>query len=252
MATKARIAYANLATAAGTTITASSEVVDRPASFLKSPARWKKWRSAASTANQTVTLAFAGAQTVQVVALVDWRAHAGGSIVAHTWTGSAWAVFGTFVLASPNPTGVIALWHTTGVSTTQVRLTFGNTTAVNASVEIGVVVAGPYFEPSHTLSDGFEIAPVDPSIIVASLDGQEEAQSRRAYHVARGTFEVLGAADLAGFRAAFAAVGHTRPLLFAIDPATPNEMLYGRLTDTPYEHQYQNTWTFPVQVREVR
>jgi hypothetical protein len=249
---RARFAYSNLATAAATTITASSEVADRPDDFLKSAARWKKWRSSTTTGGHTVEFDFGSSQTVKVVALVDWRAHTGGSITAETWNGSTWDAFGTFTLASPNPTGVIALWDTTGVSTAKVRISFVNTGSVSSYVELGVAIIGTYFEPTYTLSDGFSLMPVDPSVIVASLDGQEEAQERAAYHVARGEFETLGAADLAGFRALFTAVGHRTPFLFAIDPDSAGEMLYGRLVDSPYEHQYQNTWSFPVTVREVR
>jgi hypothetical protein len=248
----ARFAYENRVLRSATTITASSEAADRPATYLKSASRWKKWRSATATTNQTVTVNFNASTLVRVIALVDWRAHTGGSILAETWTGSAWTSFGTFTLPSTNPTGVIALWNTTGVTTTQIRITFTNTTSANESVEVGVVVAGTYFQPEHTLSDGFEITPVDPSVIVAALDGQEEAQTRTAYHTARGTFEVLDDTALAGFRALFASAGHRSPFLFAIDPADPGEMLYARLVESPYLHQYQDRWTFPVTVREVR
>lgn len=249
---RARFAYDNLVLAAGTTITASSEVADRPAEFLASPARWKKWRSETSTNDQTLTVDFGTAQTVKVVALVDWTAHAGGGIEAEYWDGDEWQAFGAFTLPSSNPTGVIAVWDETGVSTEQIRVTFDNTDGISAYVDLGVLLIGSYFEPSHTLSDGFEIEPVDPSVIVAAIDGQEEAQTRRVFHTARGTFEVLGAIDLAGFRALFQAVRHVRPFLFAIDPSAADEMLYARLERTPYEQQYQNAWTFPVQVREVR
>lgn len=247
---KARLAYQNLTLTA--TITASSELADRPAAFLKSAARWKKWRSASSTSDVTVEVDFGSAKTVKVIALVDWRAHTGGAILAETWDGSSWDAFGTFTLASPNPTGVIALWNTTGVSTTKIRVTFDNVAAADDYVEAGILLTGTYFEPSYTLSDGFELMPVDPSLIVASIDGQEEAQERTPYHVARGTFEVLGSADLAGFRAVFAAVGHRTPFLFAIDPEDDAELLYARLESSPYEHQYQDHWTFPVSLREAR
>lgn len=249
---RARFAYDNLALATATTITASSEVADRPDDYLKSAARWKKWRSTTTTGGHTVEIDFGSSQTIKVVALVDWLAHVGGSITAETWNGATWDAFGTFTLASPNPTGVIALWNTTGVSTAKVRISFVNTGAVSSYVELGVAIIGTYFEPEHTLSDGFEIIPVDPSIIVAALDGQEEAHERTTYHLARGTFETLSSTALAGFRALFAAVGHRKPFLFAIDPDDASEMLYARLESLPYEQQYQNVYTFPVAAREVR
>jgi hypothetical protein len=48
---KARFVYENKALDA--TVTASSELANRPASYLKSSARWKKWRSSTSTGDQS-------------------------------------------------------------------------------------------------------------------------------------------------------------------------------------------------------
>lgn len=157
---RARIIYDNLALTS--TITANSQVSDRPASYLKSAARWKKWRSATSTGDQWARFDFAS-HLVQGIALVDWRAHAGGTVKAEYWTGSTWADFATFTLPTFNPTRVVSVWVAGGVVTTRIRIYFTNTGAVSDYVELGVVLVGEYLEPSATLSDGFEMDLHDPS-----------------------------------------------------------------------------------------
>jgi hypothetical protein len=249
---KTRLAYDNLAVATATTIAASGEVTTRPASFLKSLARWKKWRSTTTTGNQTVDFDFGSSQTIKAVLLADWKAHSGGTLKAQYWNGAAWVDFGTFTQASPNPTKVIALWNTAGQATTKIRLLFTNTGAVSDYVELGVVFIGSYVEPTYTLIDGFRLTPQDPSLVVAALDGQEESQARTVYHLASGTFEVEPGATLDACRVIFGAIGLHAPFFFAINPDDPDEILYGRLTELDYQHVYGDNWTIPVTVQEVR
>jgi hypothetical protein len=246
---RARIVYDNLALTA--TVTASSQVADRPASLLKSPARWKKWRSATGTGAQWVEFAFA-MQVVQAVVLVDWKAHTGGSAKAQYWDGAAWQDFGTFSLPSFNPTGVTSVWDEDGTITDRIRVYFTNTATANDYVELGVVLVGAYLEPSATVSDGFEIVLQDPSVQVRSVDGQMEAQTRTPFHVAQGTFEHLTSADREGIARMLAVVGKHRPWFFAIDPTDLNQQLYCTLLDLPYQHVQQGYWTLPIAVEEVR
>jgi hypothetical protein len=145
----ARFVYDNEVTKAGVTIAASSAASGYPAAYLSNRARWKPWRSGTSTGDQTVTVTFPTSKTVKAIAIVNYLAHVGGSIKAEYWTGAAWANFaggtGLFTLPASNRTKVVVLWDTTGVSTTQIRITFTNTGAVNAYVELGALVAGSYF-----------------------------------------------------------------------------------------------------------
>ncbi len=247
---RARFVSTNRALTA--TITASASVADRPASYLSNTARWKRWRSTTTTGNQTVDFDFGSSQLVQVVALVDWKAHTGGTIKAQTWNGAAWVDFGTFAQPSPNPTGITTVWNVSGVSTTKVRVLFTNTASASDYVELGVVVAGAYFEPTATVSDGFEMTLVDPSVLVASVDGQAEALTRTEYHVIRGEFERLPASDLTEFRALFASVGTRVPFLVAVDPDSASEIFYARFLALPISHVLQNTWTVGLELQEAR
>lgn len=251
---KSRLAYVNLATAAATTVTASTEVTSpaRPASYLKSAARWKKWRSATSTADQWALFTFSGTQTVKVVAIVDWKGHTGGAIRAEYWDGATYQTFGTYSLPASNPTKLLTLWNTTGVSTTRIRIVFANTAVVSDYVELGVVVCGSYYQPTYTVIDGFRVTPIDPSVIMAAADGQEEAQTRTMFHQVTGGYDFMPDADFDGFRAVFTAVGSRNPFLFAVDPDDDDLNIYGRLVGITFGQRSGRNYDVPVTVQEVR
>lgn len=247
----ARFVYANLALSA--TITASAEVTNRPASYLSSPARWKKWRSTTTTGDQNVVFDFGGSQTVQCVALVGWRRHTGGAIRADYWDGSAWQTFGTFTLPSANPTGLVVLWNTTGVSTTKVRIYFTNTAAASDYVELGVAVIGTYYAPTYGIADGCELVRVDPSDVVAAIGGQEQAQTRTKYFEVSGQFGAMPEADKDAVLAMYEANGRTVPLLWAVDPDDVDQILYCRLSAVQaFPHAFGTHWDLPIAATEVR
>jgi hypothetical protein len=250
---KSRLVTVNLVTATATTITGSSEVTNRPASYLKSAARWKKWRSSTTTGDQNVIADFGSLTTIKCVAIVDWKRHAGGAVRADYWDGAAWQVFGTYAIPSANPTKLLTLWNTTGVSGSKIRIYFTNTLAGSDYVEIGVVIAGTYYQPTYTVVDGFELRLVDPSIIVAAADGQEEAQSRTAFHVLQGGYDYMPEADVDAFRSALATVGGRSPFLFAADPDDDDLNLYGRFsTGLTFRQRAARNYDIPIAVQEVR
>lgn len=248
--TRARLVYDNIALTS--TITASASVADRPVSYLASPARWKKWRSTTTTGNQNVDFVFSS-QSVQCVALVDWKRHGtAGTITAQYWNGASYVTFSAFTLPTFNPTRVIAVWLPAGQTTTRIRILFTNVGAVSDYVEVGAVIIGRYIEPVSTLVDGFTLSLQDPSVLMSSVAGQTEAQQRPQFHVASGVFERLEDTDRVFFAQMFAAVGRYKPFLFAIDPADPDEMLYGRIEDLSYQHVLQSIWDVPLTVVEER
>lgn len=246
---KARFCYVNQVLSA--TMSASGSATARPVANLNNSARWKIWRSTTTTGDQYVIADFGSAKTIKVIALVDWVRHSGGAVRADYWDGAAWQTFGTFTLPSFNPTHVVAVWNTTGVSTTKIRIYFTNTGAVSAYVELGALVAGDYYQPTYTIIDGFTIEPVDPSLIVEAVEGREETQARPHYHTCAGVFQTEPEADVDGFRLMFATNGRRLPLLYAVDPDDADEILYCRLNGLPLKHEYGDFWTIAVSVREV-
>jgi hypothetical protein len=254
---KARAVQTNLAMTS--TIVASSELTNRPASYLKNEARWKKWRSTTTTGDQNVEFTFAGgSQTIKVVAIVDYKKHGTtGTIKAEYWTGAAWALFGTFTLPSFNPTKVVAVWNTAGQATTKFRIYFTNVGAVSDYVELGVAVIGSYVEPTYNLVDGFTQDPVDPSIITAAVGGQESGEARTPYFVSTGQLIEMPDADRTAMLTLFAAVGQRTPFLFAIDPDNPEKILYCRFVE-PLRVRHARPapggsyWNMDLSVQEVR
>jgi hypothetical protein len=251
---KSRLAYVNLATASATTVTASSEVAipARPASYLKSAARWKKWRSTTTTGDQWALFDFGSAQTIKVVAIVGYKRHSGGAIKAEYWNGAAYVTFSTYTIPSANPTGLLTVWNTTGISTSRIRVYFTNTGAVSDYVELGVVVTGTYYEPTFNVIDGFRVTPIDPSLHIAAADGQEETQSRTTYHQMQVSYDYMPDADFDGFRTVFTAIGSRTPILFALDPSDDDLNLYGQIASIDFGHRYGRNYDVPVLVREVR
>lgn len=251
---KARFCYDNKAL--GATITASTAVADRPASYLANAARWKKWRSSTTTGDENVVFDFGSAQTVKAMLLVGWKRHGtAGTIKAEYWTGAAWAAFGggtgLFTLPADNPTGVVALFDTVGVSTAKVRVYFANVGAVSDYAELGVAFAGSYFEPAFNVSDGFAMERVDPSIIVASDGGNESAYQRAQFFACSGRFEYMSAANRASFVTMFSAVGTFKPLFLALDPGNPDEMMYCRFAEKlPAEHVVRSSYNVPISMKE--
>lgn len=252
---KARFAYDNLCTAAATTVTASTAVTDRPASFLKNPARWKKWRSTTTTGDQWVVFDFGAAKNLQAFLLADYKAHtSGGTIKVQTSPDNTiWTDRGTFTLPSTNPTKVIAIWLGSVLTFRYVRFYLTNVGVVSDYVELGVAFAGVYFQPTYNIVDGFQWERVDPSVVVAADGGQESAYARTHYYRTRGQFAEMPGADKDSFVTMIESVGQRTPLFFGTDPDDPDETVYSRF-DAPLSltQVYGDTWTIGLSVQEHR
>jgi hypothetical protein len=253
---RCRFVHVNQVWQAGVTLTASAEATGYPATNLLSPKRTLPWRSTTGTGHQTMTIAFASAQTIKVIALVNWRGHTGGTIKAEYWTGSAWANFGggtgLFTLPASNRTRLVARWDATGVSTTQIRITFTNTAAANEYVELGTVVAGDYFAPTVNVNEPLGYVPIDPSLSRESEGGQETIWERQPYLSIDAAFEFLPAADTDTLRQIFDAVGRRTPIVLALDPDDVDQTLYGRLAGMPTQHGTLDQWHVRVPFQEAR
>jgi hypothetical protein len=249
----ARFIWDNAVAAAN--IAASAEASGYPASYLNNRARWKPWRSTATTGNQTVTATFTS-RLVQAVAIVNYLAHTGGTIKAEYWTGAAFAAFdggtGLFTLPASNRTRLAVLWFPAGRTTTQIRITFTNTGAVNMAVELGALVIGPYFEPTIGLTDDLGFDYQDPSNVIETPGGQELANERQKYLGLNTVFEYLTAADRNNFLTMFDTVGVTKPLIYAVDPTNVDQIVYGRFLQLPLRHQVIDQWTIQLPFKEVR
>lgn len=249
--TAARWAYDNHAWIAGTTYVASGEATGYPATNLASSKRGLVWRSTTTTGSQDVLITFPTSQTVQVVALVNWRAHAGGTVKAEYWNGAAYVAFGggtgLFTLPASNRTRLIALWSAAGVATTRVRITFTNTAAVSAAVELGVVFAAAYLEPSVSVANALSYDVADPSVVETSEGGQRQFWIRQAYLELTQAYLQIPAADKDALLAMYDAVGRHGPVVVALDADDPQKVAYGTLAGRiSAQHQALDVWNVAV------
>jgi hypothetical protein len=249
----ARFLYQNRIAEGSVTVTSSSEVANRPDEYLLHQARWKKWRSSTTTGDQWVRFDLGSAKSFQAIVLVDWIAHAGGTLRVQANATDVWTSPTVNELLSPTlgPTGVAVAWLSSLQTLRYVRVLFTNTGAVNAFVELGCVLVGPYFQPAFNISDGYQLARQDLSLVVKSDRGHESADTRPQPWTAEGEFFREGLADTAAFSALFTAVGIHTPFLFAIEHDNVDRILYCRNVDTfAARHVFQADFSIPVRVEE--
>lgn len=220
-----RFAYTDYV-AAGTA-TSSADATGYPKENAQNASRWKRWRSSTTTGNQNWDVDFTTSKTLTFVALVDVTAHTGGTVKAQYWTGAAYADLGTFTFSTV--TGVGVLW--VNQATTKIRILFTNTTATSGYVQVGVVLAGAYFQPTKQLAPGASMTRRDPTDYSFSVDGQEYAQRRTRYYVVDGVFQPMATTDRDSFVTMYETVGRFKPMIFAFDHATMDRCLYARFDD---------------------
>lgn len=253
MARKASIAYDNLAWKPATLLTASSSATGYDVANLASPARWQKWRSATSAANQNADFDFASSKNVTLVAMTDVVAHAGGTVKAQYWDGAAWQDLAVIVVPSVNPTGVVAAFLTTSLFGQRIRVLFTNTGAVSQAVEIGSVFIGTYLQPSISIARGYGLQLVDPSVVSRSVGGQRSADKRRQYwHLRGAAFDFEPEFERAALVAHAREVGTHTPFFFAINPDDPSYlMFYARFDETPnFQHVTVQRFGVPFSLTE--
>jgi hypothetical protein len=244
-----RFAYTDYC-AAGTPAS-SADATGYPKENAQNAARWKRWRSSTTTGNQNLDVDFGTSKTLQFVAVVDVTAHAGGTVKAQYWTGAIWTDLGTFTFSTI--TGVGVLW--VSQATTKVRILFTNTGAVSSYVEVGVVLAGAYFQPTKQLRPGAALVRRDPTEYSFSVDGQGYAQRRTRYYSMEGEFAPMASTDRDAFITMYETVGRFKPFIFAFDHATMDRCIYGRFDDTlelDHVDGSVDKWAAKVAVMEVR
>ncbi len=257
---KARILHSNVVLEAATTLVASASATGYAVTNLKNPhKRTLVWRSSTTTGDQTVTASFS-ARTIKAVALVNWLIHAGGSVKVEYRNGGAYAAFGggsgVFTIPDPARTRVTALYDTAGVTATDIRITFTNTAAVSAYVELGVLViadSAGYLASTVNVSDPFGHDQVDPSEARAALGGQEWFNERPNYLEFSLGYRWLPAAQKDALIAIYDDHGRRLPVVFAVDPSSPNLTVYGRFAGKlGVDHVTRDQWHVDVPIREVR
>lgn len=257
MATPARIAYSNLLTASGVTITSSADATGYPSSNLSHPARWKKWRSSTTNGDQWVKFDLGANKTMQLLALTDVTVHTGGGTLKfQANTADAWVtpvVDHTIAIPSPDLTHVLADWLWAALSLRWVRFYFTNVGASTSYVEVGAAFAGPYFESGKSIAPGVAVTRHDASIQRYAVGGQRSTVVRPKYHQIEGTFALQSATDRDNWRQAFDTNGVGVPSVFGLVPGTASLTFYGVFApDLRAQHRAKSVdyWDVPFSFTE--
>lgn len=256
---RARLLFANVGVEAATTFAASASATGYAVTNLKNHKRWLPWRSSTTTGNQTVTMTFS-ARTIKAVFLLNWLIHAGGSVkVEYKNGGGGYANFGggtgIFTIPSPTITNVTGIYDTAGVTATDIRITFTNTAAVSAYVELGglfVVDSNGYHQATVNLTDDLVFDPIDPSEERVAKGGQRYFNEREQFLNMQAVFEWITASQKDELLAIRAAVGKRTPVIFAADPDDMNKTVYGRFAPNfPLRHKNLDQWSVTVPFEEA-
>lgn len=255
---KARICWKNVALETATTVVASASASGYAATNLKSNKRSLPWRSSTTTGNQTVTFSFS-ARTINAVFLLDSLIHAGGSVkIEYKNGGGGYAALdggtGVCTFPSPNRTNLTGLYNTTGVTATDIRVTFTNTATVSAYVELGLVFitdSTGYFTATVNLTDALGLDQADPSIERVARGGQKFFLRLDTFIRFNVRFEWIPSTQQDAMLAIRDTVGRREPVIFAVDPSDLNQTVYARLIDAEFgsDHGKVNQWhrTFTVE-----
>jgi hypothetical protein len=249
MATPARLAYANLLTASGVTITSSAEATGYVDDNLASAARWKKWRSTTTNGDQWVKFDLGAARSFNLLAAISYKLHSGGTLKAQANSSDAWVtpiVSDTFSVPSTNLTGILCDWIAQQ-NLQWIRFYFTNVGAVSDYAELGAVFAGMYIEPNPYFAPGGGLAQKDLSVSRFAIGGQRSTVVRSKYHEASGVFQLQSATGRDTLRTAFNTNGIGTPVIFTLDAASPNLTFYGTVQALPSTHRPQmgDRWDVP-------
>ena len=245
-----RLAWNNLLTASGVTITSSSESTGYVDDNLANPLRWKKWQSAVGTVDQWIKFDRGANASFQVMAAMNAVIHAGGTLKAQANATDSWGsptVDITLTAPSPDYTNVWVAWLASPQSLRWFRFYFTNTGAVNASVSLGAVFAGTYLEPVRSLSPALAFRRIDPSVQRFAIGGQRSTVVRSKYHQVSGTWPLQSASARNTVRQLFETIGGVTPALLAVDPNDASLIFYGTLQATlDARHSGPDLWDMPI------
>lgn len=246
----ARLAWNNLLTVSGVTISSSSEAAGHVDDNLAHPARWKDWRSATGTSDQWWKADLGANKNFQLLAVMNAKLHTGGTLKAQANASDVWTsptVDHTLTIPSVNYTAVLADWLSSVQNLRWIRFYFTNTGAVNEYAQIGAVFAGTYLEPSRSVSPSLSVRRVDPSVHRYATGGQRSSLVRSKFHEVSGTFPLQTVSARQDQRALYETVGATTPIIFALDPNDPSLIFYGTLQQTlTAEHTGPDLWDLPI------
>lgn len=248
-----RLLWTNLLTASGVVITSSSEATGYVDDYVANTARFKKWRSATSSADQWIKFDLGSNQAMTALAAVSYLIPAGVTFKMQAHTSDAWVTPTkdiTIAPGTPDLTGVLVSFFNS-VSLRWVR--FFWTGLTSDYVELALGFAGTYLEPSAGIAPGVSVVHVDPSVERRAIGGQRSSVVRPKYHEVNGVWRQQVASARDDLRNVFNTTGGATPVIFALDHATASLIWYGAM-EARLEQGHLATsadqWNIPFRFRE--
>ena len=261
MSSPARALYNNLGVTATWSQTTGGAATGYPLTNLNNDKRSRLFRSTTTTGHQVIVATLSTATTLYAIFLANWRAHAsGGTIKIETKNGGgAYSNFGGGTglcsLPASNRTKLTGLWNTGGTVATDIRITFTNTGGVSDYVELGLAfIAGTtgYFAATSNLSDnGYQYRPKDNSQRAVTVGMQEEFNLLPTLLTLTATFEWMALAQQQAMLAMHDAAGTSRPVIFAPNPDSLDEIAYGRFSKFNPIYETLDQWTVDLEFQEA-
>lgn len=220
-----------------TFIYGSTAKVGFPSSNLKNPFRTKRW----VVANGTGTVVFAGSTKAEVNAVClagyDWTSQPSTLKLEMNATTDFSSPTTTLDIASlwarnPSTIGnqaiIIKKFTTAHFKCYRLRVGHGSSWA------LGKVYIGPYFEPTNDrLVEGDGAGLVDPSLVAASVDGQEHVDELTQYRERNFTFLVQTEAQWQAFQKMWNDVGIREDIFVRFSSVAADYTWYGKFTKAP-------------------
>lgn len=242
MPTNVLFLYNNLLDAASS-ITASSEDSDYPASNVQNDLRKRVWKTEAGNANLVID--HGSAKAVTCVALIDydWTA-APGTLDYELHTADAWgAPDNTEALtyrANPDTYGnkgsIIKTFSSISKRYNRLNVAYGSIW------QLGRIFCGTYFEPSNNFAIEYTLDYLTPSRSSNALGGQRYVDEIEKKRTAELNFFVESYSEWQNFQAVINTIGIDNPFFISLDYDNyPGELtMYGHIESTSHSYDYHH------------
>lgn len=259
-----RFLYTNRWSASGASVVADSSALGLPAAASKNPDRSYVWRSLTSAnasgaspyTHSTLDIDLGSVIACSVVAIANPKPITGGEIRLYERGDGGTAGTATLVatLPSADEESRVALVTFASQSHRHWQLRWTNPTTATDYAEAGYVFLGVPFEPTVNFMVPSEGRISDPSIPVASSDGQVTVTTRTEFKAGTLTFDNAASADFDAFRALYRSVGVRRNFfIIEDDTETWSAMLVRFVSDLQYRREpVHGRYTVSVSYEEAR
>jgi len=245
-----RILY-NSALWDGGTISASSEVAGLEGSNAIHDFVGKPWRSTGDT-SETWTNDLGSATALTCFGMFNHNLTSSATVKLQANSSDSWGsppFDQTLTVATDADGNVLPrLVHFPSTSSYRYwRIDIADASNPDGFVQVGRFMAGSYWEPTRTVTDGFVIRTHDPSQGTRAPGTGWFARQRNKYREADVGFELYNRNQHEKFDAVFSRVGQTKPLILALDPANhpTKDSMYCKVT-SPLDQVFRETSLFDM------